>query len=204
VSQAEQYKVILFDLGGVLLRLNDPIATFGLDIELSEFKDRWLQSPSVRKYESGGMNHDEFARNIVAEAALPYDSDEFIRRFDAWPDRLFDETLIVLQAIPPKFHRALLSNINPLHWRRDEIEGQLTGYFDHTFLSYETGLIKPDHDAFDLVVKSFDCSPDEVLFFDDSLMNVEAAAEYGLHAVLAIGIDDVKETLENRRILRKP
>ena len=203
MTKGGAYKLILFDLGGVLLRLNDPIETFGLDIEIAEFKDRWLQSPSVRKYESGGMDHKEFARNIVAEAALPYDSEEFIRRFDAWPDRLFDETLSVLQAIPAEYKRALLSNINPQHWRRGEIEGMLDGCFDQTFLSYETGLIKPDKDAFELVVKSFDCSPDEVLFFDDSQMNVEAAAEYGLHAVLAIGIDDVKETLENRRILRQ-
>lgn len=201
MSQDEQYKVILFDLGGVLLRLNDPIATFGLEIGLPEFKNRWLQSPSVRKFESGGMDTEEFARNIVAEAALPYSSEEFIRRFDAWPDRLFDETLSVLQAIPSKFHRVLLSNINPLHWGREEIEGQLTGCFDRTFLSYQTGLIKPDHDAFELVVKSFDCGPDEVLFFDDSQMNVDAAVDYGLQAVLAIGIEDVKDALQQRGIL---
>ena len=201
MSQAGQYKLILFDLGGVLLRLNDPIETFGLDIELAEFKNRWLQSPSVRKFESSGMDTEEFAKNIVAEAALPYDWEEFIRRFDAWPDRLFDETLSVLHAIPSKFHRVLLSNINPLHWGRDEIEGQLTGCFDHVFLSYQTGLIKPDHDAFELVVKTFDCRPDEVLFFDDSLMNVEAASDYGLQAVLAIGIEAVKETLQERGIL---
>ena len=201
MNTVDQYKVILFDLGGVLLRLNDPIETFGLDIGLSEFKSRWLQSPSVRKYESGGMEQEEFARNIVAEASLPYDPEEFIRRFDAWPDRLFDETLSLLRAIPPKFNRALLSNINPLHWGREEIEGQLTGCFDHTFLSYQTGLIKPDHDAFELVVKSFDCGPDEVLFFDDSQMNVDAAVDYGMQAVLAIGIEDVKDALQQRGIL---
>lgn len=203
MGQAEQYKVILFDLGGVLLKLNDPIETFGLDIELPEFKSRWLRSPSVRKYESGGMKHEEFARNIVAEAKLPYDAKEFIRRFDAWPDRLFDATLGVLRAIPPRFHRALLSNINPLHWGRDEIEGQLAGCFDQTFLSYQTGLIKPDHDAFELVVKTFDCRPGEVLFFDDSQLNVDAAADYGMHAVLAIGIDAVKETLRERGVLNQ-
>lgn len=149
------------------------------------------------------MDTEEFARNIVAEAGLPYDWEEFLRRFDAWPDCLFDETLSVLHAIPAKFSRALLSNINPLHWGRDEIEGQLSGCFDHTFLSYQTGLIKPDHDAFELVVKSFNCRPDEVLFFDDSLMNVVAAAEYGLHAVLAIGIEAVKETLHERGVLEQ-
>lgn len=201
MNKVEQYRVILFDLGGVLLRLNDPIETFGLEIGLAEFKSRWLQSPSVRKYESGGMEQEEFAENIVAEASLPYDPAEFIRRFNAWPDRLFDETLSLLRAIPPKYNRALLSNINPQHWGRAEIEGQLTGCFDHTFLSYQTGLIKPDHDAFELVVKTFDCRSDEVLFFDDSMMNVEAAADFGMQAVLTIGIDAVENDLQERGIL---
>ncbi len=100
MAHDDPFKVILFDLGGVLLRLNDPIETFGLQIDQNEFKERWLRSPSVRTFESGGMSTEEFARNIVAEAELPYDWQEFLRRFDAWPDRLFDETIDVLNAIP--------------------------------------------------------------------------------------------------------
>jgi len=45
-----------------------PIETFGLQIDQNEFKERWLRSPSVRTFESGGMSTEEFARNIVAEA----------------------------------------------------------------------------------------------------------------------------------------
>ena len=71
MAHNDPFKVILFDLGGVLLRLNDPIETFGLQINQNEFKERWLRSPSVRTFESGGMNTEEFARNIVAEAELP-------------------------------------------------------------------------------------------------------------------------------------
>ena len=52
MTQNDPIKVILFDLGGVLLRLNDPIETFGLQMDQNEFKERWLRSPSVRTFES--------------------------------------------------------------------------------------------------------------------------------------------------------
>ena len=201
MAHDDSFKVILFDLGGVLLRLNDPIETFSLQIDQNEFKERWLRSPSVRTFESGGMNTEEFARSIVAEAELPYDWQEFRQRFDAWPDQLFEQTLSVLQAIPAKFKRALLSNINALHWGRDDIAGRLAGCFDHSFLSYETGLIKPDRAAFELVVNTYNCKPGEILFFDDSPLNVTAAADYGIQAVLAVGIDAVSQTLEERGVL---
>ena len=201
MGQHNQFKVLLFDLGGVLLRLNDPIETFGLDISLTEFKDRWLRSPSVRSFEGGEIDTEEFAKKIVSEADLPYDWQEFIRRFDSWPDRLFDETLDVLRAIPATYSRALLSNINALHWGREEIAKPLAGHFDRFFLSYETGCVKPDREAFEMVTETFECRPDEVLFFDDSPLSVTAAADYGMEAVHAIGIGDVRQALGEHGVL---
>ena len=201
MGKRNRFKIILFDLGGVLLRLNDPIETFGLDISLNEFKDRWLRYPSVHEFEAGRIDTEEFAGRIVSEAELPYDWQEFIRRFDAWPDRLFDETIDVLIAIPATYRRALLSNINALHWGRDNIAGPLAGHFDHTFLSFETGFVKPDREAYELVTETFECRPDEVLFFDDSPLSVAAAADYGMQAVLACGIGAVSRTLAERGVL---
>ena len=201
MGRDQQIRVILFDLGGVLLRLNDPIETFGLQISHVEFKERWLRSPSVRKFESGAVDTEEFARNIVSEAELPYDWQEFIRRFDAWPDRLFDETIDVLGAIPATYKRALLSNINALHWGRDDISGPIVDNVDRTFLSYETGLVKPDREAFELVTKTFECQPEEIMFFDDSPSNVSAAADFGMQAVLSLGIGAVRQALAERGIL---
>ena len=197
----DQFKVILFDLGGVLLNLNDPIETFGLKISEVEFMERWLRSPAVREFERGAIDAESFARLIVTEAELPYDWQEFLQRFDSWPDRLFDETIGVLNAIPDNIKLALLSNINALHWGRDDIAGQLGGCFDHSFLSYETGLMKPDWEAFELVVNTYECRPVEILFFDDNPLNVTAAANYGIQAVLVVGIDDVSLALYERGVL---
>ena len=53
MGKLKNFKVILFDLGGVLLELRDPISTFGLDIDASEFLRTWIMSPSLRALESG-------------------------------------------------------------------------------------------------------------------------------------------------------
>jgi len=197
----KEIKVILFDLGGVLLKLRNPVETFGLPGSVTEFKQRWLRSPSVREFEAGAIDTEDFARKIVVEAELPYDWREFIERFDSWPEDLFAETLNVLHSIPPGYRRALLSNINALHWGRENISVPLAGCFDELFLSYVTGQVKPDHGAYDQVVQTYGCQPGEVLFFDDSPGNVAAAADYGMQAILAIGIGVVEETLRGRGIL---
>lgn len=201
MGQGEQFKVVLFDLGGVLLRLNDPIETFGLQITKAEFTDRWLRFPAVREFERGAIDAESFAKRVVKEAELPYDWQEFLLRFDAWPDRLFDETIDVLSAIPDHINRALLSNINAQHWGRDEIAGQISDHLDQAFLSFKTGLVKPDREAFEMVTETFSCRPQEILFFDDSPLNVSGAANYGLQAVLAVGIDEVSAALRERGIL---
>jgi len=201
MASAGRVSVLLFDLGGVLLRLRDPIETFGLPLSPAEFRALWLASPSVRAYEAGRLDTERFARNVVAETGMPYDWREFLARFDAWPERLFDGTLDVLAAIPRGYRRALLSNINPQHWGRDTISRALDGCFERTFLSYETGLVKPDPACFAHVVDCLGCSPREVLFFDDSEDNVAAAAGCGMQAVQSMGIGAVRAELRRRGIL---
>ena len=201
MAHDEQFKVILFDLGGVLLNLNDPIETFGLQIDRSEFMARWLRSPAVREFERGAIDAESFARCIVTEAELPYGWQEFLQRFDSWPDRLFDETIGVLNAIPDTIKLALLSNINALHWGRDDIAGRIGDLFYQAFLSFETGLVKPDREAFAMVTDTYACRRDEILFFDDNPLNVSAAANYGMQAVLAVGIAAVSQALRECGVL---
>lgn len=198
---AADIRVLLFDLGGVLLELRDPIETFGLSMEAAEFKAIWLASPSVREFERGAVDTEQFAKNIVVEAGLPYGWREFIERFDSWPERLFERTLPVLRSIPGQYRRALLSNINALHWGRREIAAPLSGCFDRLFLSYRTGHVKPDRAGFEQVVAAYACRPDEVLFLDDSEDNVAGAAAYGMQAVHTIGIDAVEQVLRERGVL---
>lgn len=198
---ANEIRVLLFDLGGVLLRLNDPLETFGLDLTHAEFMEQWLMSPSVREFERGAIDSDTFAANIVAEASLAYDATEFLRRFDAWPDQLYPGTLELLKEIPRHYERAILSNTNAVHWNRVNHDGRLTGCFDRIFLSCETGLLKPDVQAFAHVAASYDCAARHILFFDDNPLNVNAALELGCSAELVNGVDELRRAFDKHAIL---
>ncbi len=188
-------KAIVFDLGGVLLELRDPIENFGLRMRESEFLELWLLSPSVRAFERGDIDAQAFARSIVDEMELPIEWPDFLARFDAWPLALFPDTLALLDAIPPGIKRGLLSNTNAIHWGRADISGYLARRFDREFLSYKTRLLKPDRESFLQVPEGFDCEPREIVYFDDNPRNVSAAAAAGMQAFMARSPADIRQVL---------
>jgi glucose-1-phosphatase len=174
--------LVVFDLGGVLLRLRDPIANFGIAGAQGEFLERWLMSPSVRDFERGAIDAGVFAERVVAELGLPFTCEAFLERFDAWPEALHPDTPALLDSIPEGVRSALLSNTNAAHWGRSDIAGVLSGRFDWEFLSFRTGLLKPDAEAYRHVIDTCGVNPEEVLFFDDNPRNVQAASRIGISA----------------------
>lgn len=194
-------KLILFDLGGVLLQLKDPIETFGLNWDEPEFHRNWLLSPSVRDHESGTIDAEQFAERITRELQLSYDAGAFLQKFTAWPGRPFPEALDLVRRIDEKYACAILSNTNSLHWHTLDIDTAFGNRFEYYFLSFETGLLKPDSKAFAHVVATCECTPDQVLFFDDNPLNIEAAANFGMQTVLCATSDDLAGALISRKLL---
>lgn len=189
------YKVIVFDLGGVLLKLGDPISTFGLPVDEQEFLMTWIMSPSVRALESGQIKGEEFARRMIAEMDLAMDWQELLKRFDNWPDGIYPETVDLLKRIPPHFTCAILSNTNAVHWRQADVPRIFSDRFDRYFLSYESGLLKPDKASFRQVIASYACPPEEILFFDDNSVNVAAAKDEGMASVRIQGPNELEAAL---------
>ena len=73
--------------------------------------------------------------------------------------------------------------------------------FDNHFESHLTGRIKPDREAFEHVLQSLACDPAHVLFFDDNLLNIEAAHTLGMHAVQVRGLVEAQQALIALEIL---
>ena len=189
-------RTLLFDMGGVLVELGDPATVFGLDTGTDQFLERWLCAPSVRDFERGHIDIGSFAERVVGEAALSYDTGEFVERFMSWPRGIFAGTQELLQSIPGSYRRVLLSNTNRQHWYDAGLAGQLMPLLDRAFLSFETGLLKPDAAAFRHVFESLDCAPEEVAFFDDNAINVEAAKALGCHAFRTRGIGELRSAID--------
>lgn len=201
MGNLKNFKVILFDLGGVLLELRDPISTFRLDIDASEFLRTWIMSPSVRALESGQINGEKFAQRIVAEMELPMDWQELLRRFDSWPAKIYPRAIDLIDRIPSTFSCAILSNTNAVHWERIDVAGNFGNRFDRYFLSYESGLLKPDRESFLQVSAGYACRPEEILFFDDNPVNVAAAKKESINAVCVQGVEELETALVNNGIV---
>ncbi|HMI73269.1 MAG TPA: HAD family phosphatase [Steroidobacteraceae bacterium] len=203
-SAPSDIRVLLFDVGGVLVQLSGVEAMLEwLDNRISEdeFWRRWLQSVPVRQFETGQIDADEFAIGVTSEFGLPVEPRQFLEAFIRWPTGLYPGTLEMLARIPSSYQRAVLSNSNALHWPRVQTEMQLGAAFDNNFVSHLTGRIKPDAAAFEHVMESLGCSPASVLFLDDNLLNVDAAKRVGMQAVRVRGIDETKLVLIERKII---
>jgi glucose-1-phosphatase len=197
-------RVLLFDVGGVLVELGGVeviLAWLGNRITAEELWRRWLQSDSVRGFETGQIDAPRFAAGVIAEFGLAVEPQQFLDSFVGWPTGLYPGTLEMLARIPRRYQRALLSNSNPLHWPRVLDEMRLGAAFDSHFVSHLTGRIKPDPQAFEHVLASLGCQPAQVLFFDDNLLNIEAARTLGMHAVQVRGMSEAQQALIDLEIL---
>src|SRR6478735_2527573 len=197
-AQTPPIDTILFDLGGVLIELAGVEQMLAWSPGLGDTHElwrRWLHSPAVRRFETGGATEEEFAAAIVGEFDLPVSADEFIAAFTHWPRALFPGATALLTELKPRFRLASVSNTNTLHWRRFRDEWALDGHFHHNFPSHRVGRLKPDADYFQHVLDELGAAPHTVLFVDDNAINVDAAAHAGLTARRVAGPQGVREAL---------
>jgi putative hydrolase of the HAD superfamily len=69
------------------------------------------------------------------------------------------------------------------------------GMFEHLIFSSDIGVVKPSLGAFSAALGLLQRSPDEVVFIDDRLDNVEAASAAGLEGVLFTSADQLRADL---------
>jgi putative hydrolase of the HAD superfamily len=189
---------LLFDLGGVLIELAGVEQMLAWSPGIPDTQDlwrRWLNSPAVRRFETGGSASDAFAGEIVAEFGLPVDAREFLDAFTYWPRALYPGATELLDELKPRYRLASVSNTNEIHWRRFRDEWSLDGHFEHNFPSFRVGRLKPDAEYFHHVLETLGARADSVLFVDDNAINVDAAARLGLVARRVEGPHGVRAAL---------
>ena len=193
----EQIEIVLFDIGGVLARFAGLSILRELTRSDSELDvaARWLASPWVRRFESGGCTDAEFAAGIVGEWELPYSADEFLEIFPGWLDDPFDGAEQMVRETSERVGVGCLSNTNALQWRAIISHWPVSRYFEHRFLSFELGAVKPDAEIYSRVIERLPVAPARVLFLDDNAVNVEGARALGLHAEQADGVVGARAVL---------
>ncbi len=68
--------------------------------------------------------------------------------------------------------------------------------FDGSYFSWETGLVKPDPEAYRKILHDNELKPEECIYFDDSDQNIEVARSLGIHAEKYEGLEATRTTIE--------
>ena len=181
---------IIFDLGGVLLNI-DPMKTidaFGkLGMEqLVGDKGLTYDHDIFYMMEQGKITPDEFREGVLALLPLRV---SYQQVDDAWTAMLLDFPTIrveLLKSLRKDFGIYLFSNTNAIHVERfhsnfrNQHGFEVSTLFEKDFYSNEIGYRKPSPESFQEIIRLSGINPEESLFIDDSLPNVESAIACGL------------------------
>ena len=75
--------------------------------------------------------------------------------------------------------------------------------FEPCLLSCEMGLRKPDPKVYELLLKTMDLPANEIVFIDDKADNVEAAKTTGIDAIVFESLEQLKDELLKRELLKE-
>jgi putative hydrolase of the HAD superfamily len=200
---AEPVDLVLFDLGGVLIEVSGVRAMLeltGIEREADLWR-RWLTCRWVRCFESGRCSAAEFAAGVVADWQLELSPAAFLEAFQEWPTGPLPGAAELVAQTRARVATGCFSNTNALHWHGHIAAWPLAGLFDHRFLSFELGVLKPDTAAFAQVAGLLEVPAERVLFLDDNAVNVAGAAAAGFQAARATGVGEARQRLAEAAVL---
>jgi FMN phosphatase YigB (HAD superfamily) len=184
-------KNIIFDLGGVLLNIDLKRTELAFaELGIGNFKEYYtLQSASAvfHNLELGAITPEVFYEEFRSVVKLPLTNGQIKK---AWNALLLDfpiDRIKWLYEIRKKYKIYLLSNTNEIHYAAftkmfdEQIgDGRFDEQFSKTYYSHQMGLRKPSKECYQAVINQENLVPDETVFIDDSLQNIEGARLMGL------------------------
>ena len=194
-------KNLIFDLGGVIVPLNRIACLRAFDEvvgykNFGEILSSYRQIGFFEKFENGDISSRKFRQiirsnssfikdgkgRIITDSEIDYSLNRFL--CDIPQDKI--ETLLFYK---DDYRLFLLSNTNPIGFPYSKELFKNKGYkmeeiFDKIFVSYKMKMLKPGEEIFLSVIKQAQIKPDETLFIDDAVANVESAAKLGFHTIL--------------------
>lgn len=201
-------KNVIFDCGGVIVTLNrdNCLNAFSKILgfpDFGKYLSDYAQKGFFAQFENGDLKSSEFRHIVRQHSTIQELTDEEIDyAIGCFLTGVQESKVKYLLKLKRTYDLYLLSNINPIAWKRSKkLFKESGGYrmsdiFRKRFLSYRMNLSKPGEDIFIEAAKEGGFLPEESLFIDDGEANVETAKRLGFKYLLYDVLKDMEEQIQ--------
>jgi putative hydrolase of the HAD superfamily len=195
-------RAVIFDWGGVMEELPNEadVAAWERRLALaSGVLPEVLWGEAWNRLKVGAISDEEYVRHVAGQLGLPDPGAAlgFLQAF--YTAGRFNSTVMrAAQALRARYKVALLSNAFPAQVETilDQYGVDVNAEFDVYVNSALVGLSKPDPRIYYLTLERLDVEPEQVIFLDDMLRNVDSAREIGIHALQFVDVETSLPELE--------
>ncbi|MBI2663623.1 HAD family phosphatase [Candidatus Woesearchaeota archaeon] len=183
-------KVIIFDIGGVLINVNKELRCEKLQkySKLSKKEIHGIvfdkKNGLSNKFNEGKMSSYKFYESLCnkVDSKISYEKFKSLWNIAEITDKKINNLILKLKK--NDYRLIILSNINDLHFNYiSKKYKNLIKNFDDFILSYKIGVRKPNDGIYKEAIKLSGCDPSQIVFIDDEKSNVMAAQKLGINII---------------------
>jgi glucose-1-phosphatase len=167
-----------------------------------ELRTRFQFDQDLEKFECGTITPSDYHLGLCKNLEVSFSYEDFVFGWNSIYQEVNSEVELCLQQLKGKLSVVAFTNTNEIHcliWPKRYAE--VLRNFDHVFASSKLGIRKPDGEAFMYVLKQFGKKPEETIFFDDFLPNIEAAKKLGIQTVYVNSPSTVRNELTKQGLI---
>ena len=197
-------KAVVFDMGGVILRLNVPrcINRFKTEagfMDIEDFINIYQQQGFIGEFEAGKIDEDGFYANCLAHSRPGTSRQTISDCFCSLLDGTNEDAVELIRSIRGKYRLFLLSNNNPISLALLGEELAKKGLpidetFEKKFCSFQLKMQKPGKGIYLKAIEGIGLDPSEILFIDDSPANLQTARELKIQTLQYFQDLDIRES----------
>ncbi len=193
---------IIFDIGNVLADFvwEEHYRSFGYEGEmLSRIANATVKSPMWNEYDRGAMSDEEILQGFIDNDPEIEDILRKVLEDVGTMVHRNDYAIPWIEELKSKGYRCLyLSNFSRKAEKECAYALDFIPYMDGGILSYQDKVIKPMPEIYQLLIDRYNLVPQECVFMDDTVRNLEGAEKFGIHTIHFIS---QKQAIEELRKL---
>ena len=197
-DEMHRFAAVLFDIGGVLYIQNTSAyrkweVCLGLpEGRLSEIV---YGNPVAQRATVGEATETEVWHHVEQRLGLTSDQLDALRH-DVWEGGAWNtELLDFIRSLRPQYKTATISDAWP--GAREGVKEYVNSdLFDVIVFSAEEGLSKPEPEIYRRALSRLDVVPQDAIYVDDRLKNVQGARQVGMHALHFADSVGVRQEIE--------